>query len=190
MQWPTLLAGLVMLPMMAALPLMTEWCRADAVAPQAMVLLHLTAMFGPALLLRRWIAQWSVRALASACAALLALGAATALWAASPYNLLGVSVAQGAAWGIAWCGQLWAPERRGRQGASPLYAAVGYAALTLAFGVLVDRTGERGVVLMHVFFGLAAALAWLCADATRLWSRRAKARGDRLATASGRLDDA
>jgi hypothetical protein len=172
MQWPTLIAGLVMLPTMAALPLMAEWCRAESVAPQTMVLWHLSAMFGPALLLRRWVAQWSARTLASVCAALLALGAAAALWAASPLNLLGVSVAQGAAWGIAWCGQLWAPERRGRQGASPLYAAVGYAALTLAFGVLVDRAGARGVLLMHACFGVAAALAWLVADAARLWSRR------------------
>jgi hypothetical protein len=67
---------------------------------------------------------------------------------------------------------LWSPERRGRQGASPLYAAVGYAALTLAFGVLVDRAGARGVLLMHACFGVAAALAWLVADAARLWSRR------------------
>jgi hypothetical protein len=178
MQWPTLMAGLVMLPTMAALPLMAEWCRADAVAPQTMVLWHLSAMFGPALLLRRWIAQWPTRTLASACAALLALGAAAALWAASPLNLIGVSVAQGAAWGIAWCGQLWAPARRGRQGTSPLYAAVGYAALTLAFGVLVDHAGARGVVLMHAFFGIAAVLAWLAADAARLWSRRGKPAAD------------
>jgi hypothetical protein len=172
MQWPTLMAGLVMLPTMAALPLMAEWCRADSVAPETMVLWHLSAMFGPALVLRQWIAQWSARTLASACAALLALGAAAALWTASPFNLLGVSVAQGAAWGIAWCGQLWAPARRGRQGTSPLYAAAGYAVLTLAFGVLVDHAGARGVVLMHAFFGVAAALAWLVADAARLWSRR------------------
>jgi len=174
MQWPTLMAGLVMLSTMAALPLMAEWCRADAVAPEAMVLWHLSAMFGPALLLHRWIARWSTRALGFVCAALLALGAAAALWAAAPLNLIGVSVAQGAAWGIAWCGQLWAPARRGRRGTSPLYAAVGYALLTLAFGVLVDQAGARGVVLMHAFFGIAAALAWLAADAARLWSRRRK----------------
>jgi hypothetical protein len=174
MQWPTLIAGLVMLPTMAALPLMAEWCRAESVEPQTMVVWHLCAMFGPALVLRGWIAHWSARTLASVCAGLLVVGAAAALWAASPLNLLGVSVAQGAAWGIAWCGQLWAPERRGRQGASPLYAATGYAVLTLAFGVLVDQAGARGVVLMHAFFGIAAALAWLIADAARLWSRRRK----------------
>jgi hypothetical protein len=177
MQWPTLISGLVMLPTMAALPLMAEWCRVDAVAPQTMVLWHLSAMFGPALILHRWIAQWSTRTLASACAALLALGAAMALWAASPLNILGVSVAQGAAWGIAWCGQLWAPERRGRRGTSPLYAAAGYALLTLAFGVLVDEAGARGVVLMHAFFGIVAVLAWLIADAARRWSRKPAAEG-------------
>ena len=69
LQWPTLLAGLAMLPMMAALPLMAAWCRAQAVAPQAMVLLHLAAMFGPALLLRRSIARWSPRTLSVVCAA-------------------------------------------------------------------------------------------------------------------------
>ena len=172
MQWPTLIAGLVMLPTMAALPLMAEWCRADSLAPQTMVLWHLLGMFGPALALQRWISHWSTRTLASACAVLLALGAAIALWAASPFNLLGVSFAQGAAWGIAWSGQLWAPERRGQRGASPLYAAAGYALLTLAFGALVDAAGARGVVLMHAFLGIAAALAWLAADAARRWSHK------------------
>jgi hypothetical protein len=172
LQWPTLIAGLVMLPMMAALPLMSEWCRLDSVQPQTMVLWHLSAMFLPALVLRRWIARWSTRTLSSACAALLALGAAAALWAASPFNLLGLSVAQGAAWGIAWCGQLWAPQRRGRQGASPLLASLGYAALTIAFGVLVEHAGARGVILMHATLGFTAALAWLFADAARLFSRR------------------
>jgi len=172
LQWPTLIAGLVMLPMMAALPLMAEWCRADNVEPQTMVLWHLAAMFGPALVLQRWIAYWSARALASVCAALLAAGAAMAVWASSPLNLLGVSVALGAAWGIAWCGQLWAPQRRGRQGTSPLVASIGYAVLTLAFGVLVEHAGARGVVLMQGFLGFTAALAWLLADAARRWSGR------------------
>ncbi|HEX5091348.1 MAG TPA: hypothetical protein VFV84_01515 [Burkholderiales bacterium] len=185
LQWPTLIAGLVMLPMMAALPLMAEWCRAEAVAPRTMVLWHLAAMFGPALVLRRWIAHWSARVLSSVCAALLVAGAVAALWAASPANLLGVSVAQGAAWGIAWCGQLWAPQRRGRQGASPLVASVGYAVLTIVFGVLVELAGARGVILMHASLGFVAALAWLLADAGRLLS---KARGDRIAMTPGALD--
>jgi hypothetical protein len=160
-QWPTLLAGLAMLPMMAALPLMAAWCRAQSVAPQAMVLLHLGAMFAPALLLRASIARWSPRTLSIVCAALLACGAAMVAWAAAPWDWLGLAVTHGAAWGLAWGGQLWAPARRGRQGTSPLRAAAGYAVLTLAFGFVVEQAGARGVAAVHVALGLAATLAWL-----------------------------
>lgn len=174
-QWPTLLAGLAMLPMMAALPLMTLYCRAQAVAPQAMVALHFAAMFGPALLWRRSIARWSPRTLAAVCAACLGIGALAALWAPPPWDLLGLAFAHGAAWGLAWAGQLWAPDRRGRQGTSALPAAVGYAALTLAFGVVVDRLGAAGVGATHAALGLAACAAWLLGAAATPW-RAAAAR--------------
>jgi len=87
-------------------------------------------------------------------------------------------VTHGAAWGLAWGGQLWAPARRGRQGASPLRAAAGYAVLTLAFGLVVGQTGARGVATVHVALGLAAALAWLLRAANSVWSREATARGN------------
>ena len=161
LQWPTLLAGLAMLPMMAALPLMADWCRAQAVPPQAMVALHLAAMFGPVLLLRRAIGRWSLRRLSAVCAALLAAGAAIVAWADAPWDLLGLALAHGAAWGLAWGGQLWAPARRGQQGTSPLRAAAGYALLTLAVGVVVELFGARGLHGVHALLGLAAALAWL-----------------------------
>ncbi len=167
-QWPTLLAGLVMLPMMAALPLLAAWCRAESVAPQMMVLVHLAAMFGPGLLLEQQIARWSSRIVSFACAALLALGAIAVAWAPAPLDMLGLAAAHGAAWGIAWSGQLWAPERRSRQGTSPLYAAVGYALLTLAFGAIVEWEGARGVVAVHVAFGLVAALVWAGGSAATL----------------------
>lgn len=160
-QWPALLAGLAMLPMMAALPLMVVWCRAEAIAPQVTVLLHLAAMFAPALLLRRSIEQWSQRTVSTVCAAFLAAGAVVVLWADAPWNLLGLAFAHGAAWGLAWAGQLWAPDRRSRQGASPLRAAIGYAALTLAFGAVVEQFGPAGVSATHVALGVAAVLAWL-----------------------------
>lgn len=166
LQWPTLLAGLAMLPMMAALPLMAEWCRAQAVPPQALVLLHLAAMFGPVLVLRQVLARWSIRTLSTVCAALLAGGAAIAVWSAAPFDMLGLALTHGAAWGLAWGGQLWAPARRGRQGTSPLRAAAGYAVLTLAFGVLVEQIGPRGVVDVHAALGLVAALAWLVGSAS------------------------
>jgi hypothetical protein len=160
-----------MLPMMAALPLLAAWCRAQAIAPQAMVLLHLAAMFGPPLLLRHSVARWSLRTLSIVCTALLASGAALVVWAAAPLDLLGLAVTHGAAWGLAWGGQLWAPARRVQQGASPLLAAAGYAAVTLAFGLIVEHAGARGVAAVHVALSLVAAMAWLYKAATVPWSR-------------------
>jgi hypothetical protein len=167
-QWPLLLASLAMLPMMAALPLMAAWCRSLAIAPQTMVLLHLAAMFGPALVLRQSIARWSVRTLSMVCATLLVSGAALAAWAATPFDLVGLVVAHGAAWGLAWAGQLWAPARRGKRNASPLTAAAGYAILTLAFGLVVEQSGARGVTGVHVALGLATVVALLFAAARHL----------------------
>ncbi len=166
-QWPMLLAGLAMLPMMAALPHMAAWCRAEGIAPQAMVLLHLSAMFAPALLLRGALAQWPPARLAFVCMALLVAGGAAAAWAGAPWNLLGLAGAHGAAWSLAWSGQLWAPARRGQAGASPLRAAAGYALLTLLFGVAVDLSGPGAVATVHMALGAAAGLAWLCGLAGR-----------------------
>jgi hypothetical protein len=161
LQWPALLAGLAMLPMMATLPLMVAWCRGEAIAPQAIVALHLAAMFAPALLLQRRLASWSLRRLSAVCAACLVAGALLVLWADAPWNLLGLAAAHGAAWGLAWAGQLWAPDRRSRAGASPWRAALGYALLTLAVGMLVARFGVQGMAGVHVALGLAAAAAGL-----------------------------
>lgn len=166
-QWPALLAGLAMLPMMAALPLMVVWCRTEAIAPQAMVLLHFAAMFVPALVLRRSAARWPPRVVSLVCALLLAAGAAAVVWAPAPLDLWGVSIAHGAAWSVAWTGQLWSPNRRSRQGTSPLRAALGYAGLTLAVGVAVDHQGPAGLAFTQATLGLAAILAWAYGLATR-----------------------
>ena len=175
LQWPTLLAGLAMLPMMAALPLMVGWCRGEGIAPQAVVALHLAAMFLPALLLQRVVVGWSARTLSTVCTACLGAGSACVVWADPPGNLLGLAITHGAAWGLAWAGQLWAPERRSRAGASPLRAAVGYAALTLVFGAVVAEFGAPGVAATHAALGLAAAAAWIVGGSSARTTRRSTA---------------
>ena len=147
------------------------WCRIQGLAPQTMVLLHLAAMFGPALLLRQSIAHWSLRTLSIVCTILLASGAAWVTWAAAPFDLIGLAVTHGAAWGLAWAGQLWAPARRGQQGTSPLLAAAGYALVTLGFGLAVEHSGARGVAVVHVALGLGAITAWLVKGAPAIWPR-------------------
>uniref|UniRef100_UPI001BD51798 hypothetical protein n=1 Tax=unclassified Variovorax TaxID=663243 RepID=UPI001BD51798 len=166
-QWPVLLAGLAMLPMMATLPMMVAWCRTDAMAPQGMVALHFAAMFLPALLLRQSVGRWPARVLALACTLLLAAGAVAAVWASAPWNLLGVALAHGSAWSLAWTGQLWSPDRRSRQGTSPLRPAIGYAALTMGVGLAVAQWGPAGLALTQAGLGLAAVLAWIGVVACR-----------------------
>ena len=166
-QWPTLLAGLAMLPMMAALPLMASWCRSAGLSAQAMVLLHLGAMFLPVWLLQTALARWSLQRLSLVCGTLRATGAALVTWAPPPWDWLGLAAAQGMAWGLAWGGLLWAPARRGSAGSSPLRAAAGYALLTAAFGLWVEAAGARGVAAAHAGLGLAAAAAWVFAALRR-----------------------
>ena len=60
---------------------------------------------------------------------------------------------------MAWSGQLWAPGRRGREGSSPLHAAIGYALVTGLFGLAVERSGVHGVIGVHALLGLAAVMA-------------------------------
>lgn len=161
LHWPTRLAGLAMLPMMAALPLVAERCRPLGVPPWAAVLLQLAAMFVPALLLRNAVARWSARTLSTVCAALLVSGAAIGSFAAAPTDMLGLAVLHGAAWGLAGSGQLQAPTRHGRQDQSPLRAAAACAVLTVAFGVVVGWAGIAGVAYAHATLGVVAAFGWV-----------------------------
>ncbi len=142
---------------------MADWCRTTAIAPQLLLMLHLAAMFGVALVLRPWLAGWSLEFLSLLCTVLLAAGALLALVATQPWDLLGLALTHGAAWGLSWSGQLWAPARRGQQNSSPLRAAAGYAALTVAFGLAVDAFGPMGLTSVHVAISAGAILALLMA---------------------------
>ena len=136
-----------------------------------MVLLHLAAMFVPALLLgcvdRALVAAPPVAGVRGPAGRRRRGGRV----GPCALRLLGLAVAHGMAWGLAWAGQLWAPARRGQQGVSPLRAAAGYAVLTLAFGLVVDEAGPRGVAAVHAALGLAAASAWLYRGAAAWRSR-------------------
>ncbi len=161
LQWPALLAGLVMLPMMATLPLMASWCNAQHLPARVMVLAHFAAMFLPALLLRPMLAGFSLAVLSGYCMSALVLGSLAALWLAAPYGLFGLAILHGSAWGLAWAGQLWAPNRRAQKGTSPVRAGLGYAVLTLGFGVVVAHRGLAGVSATHTLIALTACIAWL-----------------------------
>ena len=143
-QWPTLLAGLAMLPMMAALPLMAAWCRAESVRAAGHGAAALGGDVRPGAAAPPRDRRAGRRAACRRCARCCWQSAPR--WRHGPRRrstCWGWRVAHGAAWGVAWGGQLWAPARRGQQGTSPLRAAVGYAVLTLLFGLVVDRYGAH-----------------------------------------------
>src|SRR5262249_19145289 len=126
--------------------------------------------------LRRSIGAWRLRTLSTVCAALLVAGAVCAAWVAAPWDLVGLAIAHGAAWGLAWAGQLWAPARRGQRGTSPLRAALGYASVPLGCGVVVASAGARGVTDVHAALGVAAAVAWVASELAKAWARQSALR--------------
>lgn len=154
-RWPLLLATLAMLPMMASLPLMLAVCRAEGWSPTAMLALHGLAMFAPALLQRRPIVPaWLV-------SGLLAL-AVPALVLPAPQALLVATLAQGAAWSLAWRAQLAAP-RAAQAPRRPLTAALTQGLWVLGVGAWLAEAGPAGLLPLQAALGAAAALATVAA---------------------------
>ena len=115
-------------------------------------------MFAPALLLQAALGALVAAPAVARLRRLARRRRALVLWAAAPWDRVGLAVAQGAAWGLAWGGLLWAPDAARRAGSSPLRRR-GYALLTMGVGLVVERFGAPGVAAVHVALGLAAAAA-------------------------------
>lgn len=162
-RWPLLLGMLVMLPMMAGLPQMLALCRGTALGPQAMLVLHLAAMFLPALLLPRL----RPASAALACGVLLAGGGLAASVDTGAWWWLALS--QGAAWSLAWGAQLAEPAARAGPRSDPWRSAGVQAALLLVLGLAVERLGPGVLAALPFGFAVAAALAlmWGWAPALR-----------------------
>jgi hypothetical protein len=111
--WPMRSASLLMLPMMAALPVMAPWCGGIVDGP-ALSALHLTSMLLPAFLMSLWPtlplvctdrrrAERQLDGLITAC-----LGAGVLCWALLPgaVGLLALALCHGGAWSLAWSGPM------------------------------------------------------------------------------------
>ena len=133
--WPQAAAALAMLPMMASLPAMADWCGDLRWPATAGTALHLGAMVLPAALLKgcriplpglqRWVAL------------LLALGGA-ALWWPGLSGLMAASLLHGLAWSVAWAATL-AP-RVGQPGATAGVEPAGALRCAGAVRPTVSRT--------------------------------------------------
>jgi hypothetical protein len=160
--WPRQAALLAMLPMMATLPAMADWCRSDwGLSPASSTLWHLAAMLLPALLLRRWLARAGEQARGVA-VTLLMVASGGAMWAYPGLaGLMVVTLLQAIAWSLVWAWPMLRPS-----GAAPIArrsSALGAAMRTLApaFAVLAlgSFTADLGPDALRAAQALLAVLA-------------------------------
>ena len=163
--WPQAAAAMGMLPMMASLPVMADWCGAQAGSAASASAAHLAAMLLPALAMCR---APSLRWPAQAIGLLLLLGGA-ALWLPGASGLMGAALLQGLAWSVAWGERLKAPRTSPVPDAAPpvqwwapWLSAAGFVVL---LGAAIDHFGPSALAAVHA--GLAglggiglAASAW------------------------------
>jgi len=144
------LARLAMLPMMCGMALSAEWCRAAALAPPALLALHLAAMCVPAAAVAALAPVRAGRLAGALCGPLLGLGALAGFFGGAAGGL-GLVLAQGAAWSLACCAGT-APAAAWR---APVLQALG----VLALGAAVGRLGPGALAGVQLLIGAAGAAA-------------------------------
>ena len=177
--WPQAAAALGMLPMMASLPVMTEWCGDLRWSSATGTALHLGAMLLPAALLRAAPLHggWRVRRLAPLAGVLLTLGGAVLLWPSLSglSGLMAASLLHGLAWSLAWAAMLAPPQAgpveladrlparaqaadAGHHTRTPpmparhtavLWPALCTAAAVLLLGIAIDQIGPAALASVH-----------------------------------------
>ena len=160
-QWPLAAAALGMLPMMASLPVMADWCGALRWPAALGTALHLGAMLLPAACLS---GAAPARRPALAVGMVLALGGA-ALLMAGLSALLAASLMHGVAWSLAWSAMLKRPRLAANAHAGPTPAPVLAAALTavavLGLGVAMDRYGPVALTAVHALLAVFGVIGCL-----------------------------
>ncbi len=174
--WPVQAAALAMLPMMAALPAMADWCAIASawLAPDATAW-HLAAMVLPALGLRAWLTRVSRRRLNGVVAALLLAGGASMLAWPGVNGLMLTALLHAAAWSLAWAAPMLrrevlapaAPPLARMQGVATMGAAVMTAFAVLALGMAIDRFGPPALMAVHAALALAGLTGLLVSAASR-----------------------
>lgn len=173
-QWPQLAAGLAMLPMMAALPWMADWCGRPGAGPAELAAQHLAAMLLPALLasaLPRGRAPtgrpaWRDALPRHGVAVLLALGGLALIAWPGRDGLAAAAIVQGLAWSLAWRLRLAGAEPALPAVSRPPSAARGLGASALAlllFGLALDAFGPQTLVALHAALALAGLAGGLAA---------------------------
>ncbi len=163
-------ARFAMLPAMASLSWTLAWCQGTKGAPQAMLALHLAAMFLPAFVVQTLPQRWRGGMPLAAMASAAMVAGALALWNADPLRaLLGAALLQGLAWSLSWLALLsparpQAPmlpkERMAASAAAPsgLPGALLNATPVLLLGAALGHFGLQALVAVHAALGLWAGI--------------------------------
>jgi len=160
--WPLHAALLAMLPMMAALPAMADWCAVSGRPVSFVTAVHLAAMLGPPLLLRGVLVGASRRHLRIAVTALLVAGAVLLVWWPGLRGLMSASLLHGLAWSLAWATPMLEREAAPRRSSAATsdWAAAALAALAvLLLGSALARFGPPALAAMHAALAALALLA-------------------------------
>ena len=176
--WPLAAAAVAMLPMMASLSAMADWCGALRWPAATDTALHLAAMLLPALLLQapRALAR---RQLAAGAGVLLALGGASLLWPGLP-GLLGASLLQTMAWSLGWAAMLLPrpPEQRNEGAPDSPPAALRQSAVSAAamllLGLALAQAGPSALSAVHLLLGLLGLLGLVAMAADPLGLRKTR----------------
>lgn len=155
--WAFSCARWSMVPMMASLAVMTEWCTAAAsTTPSQVIGAHLAAMLVPPLLLHlsgaaprnhAWIA------------ALMASGLAFAGWAPGLQGVMGASLLHSLAWGLAWFILVThSPQECTAKARSGLCAVVAPACAVYLLGLALAGMGPMALTFVHVALGFFATV--------------------------------
>lgn len=155
--WVTQSARWAMLPMMASLTVMAQWCSNDAgLTPSQTGGLHLCAMLLPPLALR--LLRVKLRSTAAAAVAMVA-GSAIAYESPALQGLMAASICHSLAWGLVWFARVSGPPAP----CPPATASTWTGALMPAWcvfvlGFAIAGDGPTALRWVHIGLGLLAAV--------------------------------
>jgi hypothetical protein len=162
--WPMHAAALAMLPMMAALPVMAEWCGATPGWFADGTVWHLGAMVVPALCLRGWLQRADHQRVNAAVAALLLAGGVALLVWPGLNGLIAAALLHAMAWSLGWAAPMVRREAVAAGASRPARvhgpATLAQAGLTavavLALGMAIEVAGLQALVAVHAALAVMA----------------------------------
>jgi hypothetical protein len=169
--WPGLVAALAMLPMMASLPYLADWCSTAGLSPMVTHGAHLAAMFAPGLVAARVAHRVALGVWRPLVIALLGAGAVLAVASPGVNGWMAAMALQSVAWALAWSAPMTVTGGSESLGLARPHGGVGAsvagaALAVLALGTLLQHGGPTAFVGVQALLGAAALAGALLSGVT------------------------